>query len=365
MIAWGVTHVFGMVGHSNLGFADAMREAEERGDLTFIGIRHEGAASFAATAYGKLTGRLGRLLRHRRTGLDQPADRALRRQGRSGAGPGPLGSGALEGHGPGRVPGRRPRRRVRRRRPLQPDGPGRLRPRRADVAGVQDGHRRTRRRPSHPPRRGAGPARRGPTGLRARGTHRRPGHRSAGRGPRRGRRCDPRRRAAHRPARPGSPPRPSTGDRAGRADRRADGHDVQGQGRRLGSPPAGVRRPGPVGHADRQLVHERVRPDRGVRSVVLESHRHRRLQEDRPGRRRPHGVGPIPPGRRPGAGRRRAHVLAAGRCRWPASRARVLRGRGGRALGDLAGREGAAPSGSFTRRRRCCVRVRCAERSRR
>jgi pyruvate oxidase len=58
MINWGVTHVFGMVGHSNLGFADAMRVAEERGDLTYIGIRHEGAASFAATAYGKLTGRL-------------------------------------------------------------------------------------------------------------------------------------------------------------------------------------------------------------------------------------------------------------------------------------------------------------------
>ena len=58
MIAWGVTHVFGMVGHSNLGFADAMRVAEARGDLSFIGIRHEGAASFAATAYGKLTGQL-------------------------------------------------------------------------------------------------------------------------------------------------------------------------------------------------------------------------------------------------------------------------------------------------------------------
>src|SRR5207245_3302861 len=58
MCAWGVTHVFGMVGHSNLGFADAMRKAEERGDLTFIGIRHEGAAAFAASAYGKLTGRL-------------------------------------------------------------------------------------------------------------------------------------------------------------------------------------------------------------------------------------------------------------------------------------------------------------------
>ncbi|MGI9596393.1 MAG: thiamine pyrophosphate-dependent enzyme [Acidimicrobiales bacterium] len=57
MTNWGLTHVFGMVGHSNLGFADAMRKAEARGDLTYIGIRHEGAASFAATAYGKLTGR--------------------------------------------------------------------------------------------------------------------------------------------------------------------------------------------------------------------------------------------------------------------------------------------------------------------
>jgi len=57
MCAWGVTHVFGMVGHSNLGFADAMRNAESRGDLTFIGIRHEGAAAFAASAYGKLTGK--------------------------------------------------------------------------------------------------------------------------------------------------------------------------------------------------------------------------------------------------------------------------------------------------------------------
>lgn len=58
MVAWGVRNVFGMVGHSNLGFADAMREAEARGDLRFFGIRHEGAAAFAATAYGKLTGGL-------------------------------------------------------------------------------------------------------------------------------------------------------------------------------------------------------------------------------------------------------------------------------------------------------------------
>jgi len=57
LVAWGVSHVFGMVGHSNLGFADAMRRAEGRGELTYIGIRHEGAAAFAASAYGKLTGR--------------------------------------------------------------------------------------------------------------------------------------------------------------------------------------------------------------------------------------------------------------------------------------------------------------------
>jgi thiamine pyrophosphate-dependent acetolactate synthase large subunit-like protein/nitrite reductase/ring-hydroxylating ferredoxin subunit len=58
MVNWGVRSVFGMVGHSNLGLADALRVAEERGDLTYIGIRHEGAASFAASAYGKLTGGL-------------------------------------------------------------------------------------------------------------------------------------------------------------------------------------------------------------------------------------------------------------------------------------------------------------------
>ena len=58
MINWDVKTVFGMVGHSNLGFADAMREAEQRGDLRYFGIRHEGAAAFAAAAYGKLTGQL-------------------------------------------------------------------------------------------------------------------------------------------------------------------------------------------------------------------------------------------------------------------------------------------------------------------
>ena len=57
MVNWGVDTVFGMVGHSNLGFADAMRRQEENGNLNFYGIRHEGAGAFAASAYAKLTGK--------------------------------------------------------------------------------------------------------------------------------------------------------------------------------------------------------------------------------------------------------------------------------------------------------------------
>ncbi len=57
MVNWGVRHVFGMVGHSNLGLAEAVRKQEAKGNLTFIGIRHEGAASFACSAYAKLSGK--------------------------------------------------------------------------------------------------------------------------------------------------------------------------------------------------------------------------------------------------------------------------------------------------------------------
>src|SRR4051794_15128504 len=56
LVNWGVRHVFGMVGHSNLGLADAIRRQVEQGRLEYIGIRHEGAAAFAASAYAKLTG---------------------------------------------------------------------------------------------------------------------------------------------------------------------------------------------------------------------------------------------------------------------------------------------------------------------
>ena len=57
MVNWGVDTVFGMVGHSNLGVADAMMRQEKKGKLQFFGIRHEGAASFAASGYAKLTGK--------------------------------------------------------------------------------------------------------------------------------------------------------------------------------------------------------------------------------------------------------------------------------------------------------------------
>lgn len=57
MVNWGVNTVFGMVGHSNLGVADAMRRQEKQGKLKYFGIRHEGAAAFAASGYAKLTGK--------------------------------------------------------------------------------------------------------------------------------------------------------------------------------------------------------------------------------------------------------------------------------------------------------------------
>ncbi|MEH6547438.1 MAG: thiamine pyrophosphate-binding protein [Sneathiella sp.] len=57
MVNWGVKRVFGIVGHSNLGLSDAIRLQVVEGALSYVGVRHEGAAAFAASAYGKLTNR--------------------------------------------------------------------------------------------------------------------------------------------------------------------------------------------------------------------------------------------------------------------------------------------------------------------
>ncbi len=57
MTNWGVTSVFGMVGHSNLGLADSLRVLADEKKLSYYGIRHEGAAAFACSGYAKLTGK--------------------------------------------------------------------------------------------------------------------------------------------------------------------------------------------------------------------------------------------------------------------------------------------------------------------
>ncbi len=56
MTNWGVTTVFGIVGHSNLGLSDALRRQAIKGNLNYYGVRHEGAAAFACSGYAKLTG---------------------------------------------------------------------------------------------------------------------------------------------------------------------------------------------------------------------------------------------------------------------------------------------------------------------
>ncbi len=57
LVNWGIKHVFGMVGHSNLGMAEAFRIQEEKRNLKYIGIRHEGAAAFACSGYSKVSGK--------------------------------------------------------------------------------------------------------------------------------------------------------------------------------------------------------------------------------------------------------------------------------------------------------------------
>ena len=57
MVNWGIKHVFGMVGHSNLGLAEAIRVQEDKKKLRFIGVRHEGAAAFACSGYAKASGK--------------------------------------------------------------------------------------------------------------------------------------------------------------------------------------------------------------------------------------------------------------------------------------------------------------------
>ncbi|RZN40515.1 MAG: thiamine pyrophosphate-binding protein [Methanosarcinales archaeon] len=56
LASWGVEYVFGLPGTSCLGLVDAIRRQE---GMTFVKVRHEEAAALMASAYAKLTGKVG------------------------------------------------------------------------------------------------------------------------------------------------------------------------------------------------------------------------------------------------------------------------------------------------------------------
>ena len=312
LVAFGVRHVFGMVGHSNLGFADALRRAEERGEITYVGIRHEGAAAFAASAYGKLTGRPAACLAIAGPGstnlltglydarLDQSPVIAISGQVASKV----LGRGAFQDLDLSAVFQDVAVSSVT----LQAGSDH------AELAALAVKHAMDRRgvahlvlpdevqvlpsqQPAASPERAAGRARREPAGRGRRDRGRAgvgrppPGHRRRARRPR----C----------------PRP--GDRPGRAAGCAGSHHLQGQGAGSRHPPAGRRGAGPQRHAGGELADERIGPDHRGRRVLLESHRHRDLQTGHPDRRRSGRNRAFRPGWRPPGRRRRVDGAGPGR----------------------------------------------------
>ncbi len=56
LVAYGVRHVFGIPGHSNLPLTESLRKNP---DIDLVLTRHEQAAAYMASAYAKLTGRIG------------------------------------------------------------------------------------------------------------------------------------------------------------------------------------------------------------------------------------------------------------------------------------------------------------------
>ncbi len=59
MDEWGVRYVFGIPGTSSLGVLESIRKNDE---IKYIQVRHEQAAAFMASAYGKLTGHIAACL---------------------------------------------------------------------------------------------------------------------------------------------------------------------------------------------------------------------------------------------------------------------------------------------------------------
>src|SRR5690348_8896344 len=57
LISWGVDTIFGLPGDGINGIFEALRTRQK--EITFVQVRHEEAAAFAACGYAKYTGRLG------------------------------------------------------------------------------------------------------------------------------------------------------------------------------------------------------------------------------------------------------------------------------------------------------------------
>ena len=148
--AAGVRLAFTVAGESFLGMLDALAAA----GIRIVATRHEGAAAFAAEAYGQLTGRPAAVPRHARRRRREPRHRHPHRHRRLDADVRHRRRGRPPAPRPRGVPGGRPR---RRRSAAWRSGPGELDDP-ATAASVARGRRPGDRR--GPPR--PGPARASP-----------------------------------------------------------------------------------------------------------------------------------------------------------------------------------------------------------
>ena len=215
MVAWGVRHVFGMVGHSNLGLADALRRREEAGELQVHRHPPRGRRGVRRLGLRQAHRPAGRVPDDRRAGRHEPADRAVGREGRPRAGAGADGQVEVQVLGPGAFQEVDLAGAFGSVAAWTPDGAARAPPRRADGLGLQARAARAGRRAPH-----ASPT----TCRRCRPATRRPRPRRAGWPTLRSRR--PRRRsrgaldALARRAAPGDRRRPRRARRHGRRSSR-------------------------------------------------------------------------------------------------------------------------------------------------
>ena len=76
-----VPQVFGLCGHGNIQFIDALYERSS--DIKTISVHHESVAGFMADVYYRVSGQADRDLYFVRTGFSEPADFARQRLSRT------------------------------------------------------------------------------------------------------------------------------------------------------------------------------------------------------------------------------------------------------------------------------------------